>query len=379
MAQQQRLLRLLIHGLLALSSFLLLSGWIRSGVPWSETLGVRAKVQAFAETKDEYDAIYIGSSRVFRAFRPDVIDPVISQRGKPFRSYNLGIPGMWSFESDRLLDEIIAMRPARLNWVLVETPIWKADLFSPLRKITERSVRWHTPALTAHAMRSIALEDHPFEEKLRVGWRHLTQMAMRSGNHSLGPSWWRSKFGLETPGFEVSVRDYRESRGYSALESFDVPGTGERRRFFLRDQAAYLEAVQVLSDAQERGGETGGDGPGISMPGQTEAAGNSLAFENYNVAALRRQRARLSARNLNLAYIVLPELTPGRLFVDLHRRGELPLLFDYKQPSRYPDFYTIEGHFDFWHMSEAGAQRFSRLFARDFLAVISAGAGGSES
>ena len=111
--------------LLTLSSFLLVSSWIRSGVPWTQALDVRAKLQAFAESKDEYDAVYVGASDVFRAFRPEVIDPdrlpergVCRDAGSAFRSYNLGIPGMWSFEADHLLDEIIAMEPARLSWVL---------------------------------------------------------------------------------------------------------------------------------------------------------------------------------------------------------------------------------------------------------------------
>ena len=105
MAQSQHLPRLLLHGLLAVSSFASASSWIRSGVPWPEALDVRAKLQAFSEGKDEYDAIYVGTSSTYRAIRPNLIDPIISRRGKPFRSYNLGMPGMWSFEADQLLDE----------------------------------------------------------------------------------------------------------------------------------------------------------------------------------------------------------------------------------------------------------------------------------
>lgn len=374
--ERHRLLRPLTYGLLGLASFFLVSSWIRSGVAWTEALDVRAKIRAFSETKDEYDAIYIGSSRVFRGVRPDVIDPIISRREKEFRSYNLGVPGMWSFEADALLDEILAMEPAKLRWVFVESPFWKADLFSPLRGITERSVRWHSPASTAHTLVSVWLENHALEAKLRVSWRHFSQMAMRSGNYSQGPSWWRANVLPETSDFEANVRDFRESRGYRSLESKGIPGAKERKRAFLSGQKVFSKAVQVLSDAQKPGGDPNALGPAISMRGQTEPTGNSVAFEDYNVTALRRQRARLDARRLNVAYVVMPELTPGRLFVDLQRRGELSLLFDYKQPSRYPDFYTQEGRFDFWHMSESGAERFSRRFAQDFLTIMAAAAGG---
>ena len=49
------------------------------------------------------------------------------------------------------------------------------------------------------------------------------------------------------------------------------------------------------------------------------------------------------------------------------------MLFDYKQPARYPDFYTVNAHFDFWHLSRTGALKFGRRFAGDFLALTNAG------
>lgn len=367
----QSLPRVMIHALLTLSSFLLVSSWIQRGVPWPEALDVRAKLQAFAETKDEYDAIYVGSSRIFRGIRPEIIDPLVSARGETFKSYNLGLPGMWSFEADHLLDEMLALEPAKLEWVVIEAPLWKADLFSSIRNVNERSVRWHTAASTAQALRSIWLEDHTFAEKLRVSWQHFSQLARRSGNYALGPSWWQAHVAPQRPEFEASVREYRESRGYRALESFELPGARARRRSFLRKRADYLDAVGALSRVVERGGQPDQrTGSVISLPGVTEAAGNSLEFEHFNLAALQSQQARLAARNLKVVYTVPPQLTPGRLFVDLHRRGELSAIFDYAQPTRYPELFTLESHFDFWHLSQPGALRYSELIAGDLLASI---------
>ena len=115
MTERPSLLRHIACGLLTLSSFLLVTTWVRSGVPWPEALEVRAKIRAFEQTKDEYDAVYIGASDVFRAFRPNLIDPIVARESagrEEFKSYTLGIPGMWSFEADQLLGRPLAPHAA---------------------------------------------------------------------------------------------------------------------------------------------------------------------------------------------------------------------------------------------------------------------------
>ena len=60
------------------NAFLALAAGVRTQVPWVATSGLRAKVDGFAAHRDEYDAVYLGSSHVFHSFRPDVIDPLVS-------------------------------------------------------------------------------------------------------------------------------------------------------------------------------------------------------------------------------------------------------------------------------------------------------------
>lgn len=91
---RRRLVPLFAHGLLAIASFVIVAGAIRSAMPWPDDYGMRAKLEAFEATKDEYDAIFLGSSDVFRSFNPSVIDEIISQNHSEFRSFNLGIPAI---------------------------------------------------------------------------------------------------------------------------------------------------------------------------------------------------------------------------------------------------------------------------------------------
>jgi hypothetical protein len=95
---------------LALVGFLCVSSGVRAWLlppPSSE----RAALDFFLETRDDYDAVYIGSSRFERGIRPEVIDPLMSTPERPFRSFNLAMPAMRSFEINYLMEYVLALGP----------------------------------------------------------------------------------------------------------------------------------------------------------------------------------------------------------------------------------------------------------------------------
>ena len=73
---------------------------------------VSEKLAYFARHKDEYDAVFVGSSRVYRQIAPGVFDrQVAASTGRAMRSFNLGAPSMFLPESLYVIDRILAQRP----------------------------------------------------------------------------------------------------------------------------------------------------------------------------------------------------------------------------------------------------------------------------
>src|SRR5262245_19965519 len=85
---------------IAVVSFGIVAIGLRQLVPWPEEYGLRAKYDWYRDHKDEFDGVFIGSSRVFRGFDPLVVDGELATRGVPARTFNLGVGGMVTFEMD---------------------------------------------------------------------------------------------------------------------------------------------------------------------------------------------------------------------------------------------------------------------------------------
>ena len=73
------------------------------------------KLAHFAAHKDEYDTLFIGSSRTFRQILPSLFDPLMAAGGQPARSFNFGLDGMFSPEDAYVAEKIFALHPSRLD------------------------------------------------------------------------------------------------------------------------------------------------------------------------------------------------------------------------------------------------------------------------
>ena len=55
--------------------------------------------------------------------------------------------------------------------------------------------------------------------------------------------------------------------------------------------------------------------------------------------------------------------------VRAHARGRVPRLLRFDQVAEHPEFFDLEHRWDYAHLSQAGAERFTRLLAAEFSAL----------
>ena len=112
-------------------------------LPLPDVGEVSEKLAYFARHKNEFDAVFVGSSRVYRQISPGVFDAqVTAATGRPMRSFNLGAPSMFLPESLFVIDRILAQRPARLRWMFIELDDPKPRL-EEHAGLVRREVYWH--------------------------------------------------------------------------------------------------------------------------------------------------------------------------------------------------------------------------------------------
>ena len=95
----------LINSTICVVAFLVTCIVLRAVLPFPEIDGgVSQKFRFFAAHKDEFDTLFIGSSRIYFQISPAVFDRVTRESGMPTHSFNFGIGGMYLPETGYLLN-----------------------------------------------------------------------------------------------------------------------------------------------------------------------------------------------------------------------------------------------------------------------------------
>ena len=110
--------------------------------PFAAVGTVREKFAYFAAHKDDYSALFLGSSRVYRGILPSLFDELTASQGAPTRSFNFGIDGMFPPEDAAVFEQIVALRPKNLRWVFIESSMFLLD-FEGRDPESIRAVYWH--------------------------------------------------------------------------------------------------------------------------------------------------------------------------------------------------------------------------------------------
>ncbi len=299
---------------------------------------LRPQLEAVLADLDGYDAVVIGSSRIQRGVQPEVLDARLSAPGRPFRSFNLGVAGMKSFEADRVVSEVLAAGSSRLRLLLIEAPEWQADA-KPLHMFTARFTDWHDPRRTWLVLRSIWRSEGSLLRKLELSWLHVRLFFTRLSNYGS-----HERFGSDS-GWSGRVERMADVQGYRPLE-ISRGNAARRRAAFVADPSPYQAVVRQLRH-RARGG----------------ALSDSSRTRRYDRESLRQQVERIEEAGLTPVYLVPPLTAPTADFAALAEEGLIPHLIDLRDPLEYPELFQVESRFDKEHMSIRGAREMSQAIA----------------
>ncbi|MEP6686680.1 MAG: hypothetical protein ABJB22_07880 [Verrucomicrobiota bacterium] len=163
-----------INPAVAVGAFLTTCGLFHHLLPPQEIEVVTPKLQFFQSHQDEFDTLFVGSSRFYHQISPAIFDDVTRKRGVPTHSFNFGIDGMHLPESFYVLDLILARKPKRLKWVFIEFDALQVTPWPEYRG-TQRLLYWHDWTRTALVVRkllSLDVWENPKHELQRAwGYR----------------------------------------------------------------------------------------------------------------------------------------------------------------------------------------------------------------
>ena len=325
------------YGAIALVAFLTASFVVHSLLPPIVPKGIAAKLEFFAQHKDEFDTLIVGTSRLYYSVSPGLFDQTTRENGLSTRTFNFGIDGMHPPENFYVLEQILKTKPRNLKWVVLEM----ADIQTKGDNIlgTQRLVYWH---------------DWP-----------RTALTLKKALNPRGDADWL----IKTSRLWLARRDL-----FSNLVLFgrQFSNVGRAADFFPSEKRERLrDAVVELGPYRD-----GYRHPGDAMSPERAALFHARLAQESSAARQRfldpatEQGYRNAGSQIREAgaapfFVVAPILLQSAArFRNSPPPG--PLIY-FNDSKKYPALYDTRVRIDDAHLTYEGAREFTRLLAQEFV------------
>jgi hypothetical protein len=326
---------------IALAAFTATSAVLHAVLPPIIPKGVAAKLEFFAQHKDDFDTLLVGTSSIYYSVSPEIFDRTTSQNGLPTRTFNFGVDAMHPPENFYVLDQILKMNPANLKWVFLET----ADIQTKLHQVlgTERAVSWHDWPRTKLALRKALNPRGNAKWYIRISrlWvarrdltAHLKLFAQRFANVGRGME-------ILSPG----ARD-RSSEAEAELG----PGRDGYRL------AGHAMSAEQAASFQQR-------------LAQEIAQARPKPLDAYADEAYRDYAQRIRAIGAAPLFVVPPLIFQSPVSFREPPASPGPLLA-FNNAVSYPLLFDPKFRIDDAHLTREGAEEFTRLLANEFVRTV---------
>jgi hypothetical protein len=345
----------LINSTICVVVFLLTCIALRAVLPFPEIDGgVSQKFRFFAAHKDEFDTLFIGSSRIYFQISPAIFDRVTRDNGMPTHSFNFGIGGMYLPETGYLLEQILKLKPRNLRWVFVEYDELQTK-WSPENQTSRRALYW-------------------------ADWKRVSLLLRKLTDTGTGPPRLPSLTKIR----DIVLRQKTEKNTRGLLTFYATQ--------FEKNSTNFARAGDILDyflgrDTNERLASylgSASDGyiskPNRMSPSQAEAYERALAvamaqigtrpLSSYTIEAYRQ--CAQEVRNIGATPVFL--ITPSTTQIDTttENTGLPGVVMAFNNPGTYPDLYRSDVRRDGQHLTKSGAEEFTRIVAAHFVELARA-------
>jgi len=338
------------------AAFLVTCVGLRVVLPFPEIDGgVAQKFRFFAAHKDEFDTLFIGSSRVYFQISPAIFDRVTRKSGMPTHSFNFGVGGMYLPETAYLLEQILNLKPRNLRWVFIEYDEMQTK-WSPENQTSRRALYWADWKRVSLLLRK--LTDAGTASLWRPNPTKLRDIVLREKDEK------NTRSLLTFYGGQFEKNYTNVARATDLLQYFLGRDTKERRRSYLG----------VASDGYVIR-------PGQMSPSQAEVYERALAaamaqpgtrpLSAYAVEAYRQCATEVRSIGATPIFLITPN-TP-QINVATENTGLPGVLMAFNNPRAYPSLYRSSAHRDGQHLTKSGAEEFTRIVAANFVELARAG------
>ena len=344
MPNSRRLRRPLAMVFVFLAALFFAASFFRGLLPRMQVVGVSTKIAFLQNRGDQYDVLFVGTSRIHHQIIPALFDHVMSDAGMPTHSFNLGIDGLRTPEDNFVLENSLAGRSRPLRWIVLECK----DINLRMQDIdqgTTRSVYWHDSRRMWMLAQRWVWGGFGGQLTLQQHVRQIRDDAEVLGKHC-----------------ELYLQNELSVGALSGL-----PSTLTQKR----EPPKIEKAESVLLDGYlSEGNPTVVSTEAISYVEKLKKLRTKPATPDYGDRAsqmlLRRERDLAAKYGAELVLIIPPTLKESKFTPDPTLRPTLKLL-DFDRPDQFPELFALRNRRDETHLNERGAEILTNLLAQQLI------------
>lgn len=312
---------------------------IQCSLPFPNIAPLGAKHRYFTAHREDFDTLFIGSSRVYHQIIPSQFDAAVREEsGFPMHSFNFAADALWPPESYFLLRNILSLHPRRLRWVVIEVMDVNPAIEARNRG-SRRSEYWHDIPHTLMALGT--LSQLPSAERLPMAFLHLKLLLAHTTSSGAGAEALALATKARWPE-QAAPPETVADGGYKAQDEGFIAGAAWQTVLcYLMKYAHDLESLRAA--------------PGVEVNGD---------FATH----LRRIEEVVKSAGATPLFLVTPAVDLGGKY---DRLPDGMTVFSYADPNLYPVLYDPALHRDRWHLNEKGAVVFTAAVARSFSQYLS--------
>jgi hypothetical protein len=338
-----------LRGCLSIACFFIaLSGValaLRRADPFSDVPIVREKWEYYRAHKDEFDTLFIGTSRTFRGVVPPVFDQLTAAGGLPTKSYNFGVDGMFPPEDGYVAEHILRDPPRNLRWVFLEMGVFLSG-FEGRPPNSNRTIYWHDWVRT-----SLCIRETLWPKRQKVKWRR-----------------WFKPDGKKPSPAETA---------FTHLQVFLMQASNIGRGAGEWERLVFHQPIAAMNIGETPDGFLPTSGDGV-MRGETLARyqkeyaerqatpARVVPLRSYPQESLDRVLRLVRKAGAQAIFLVAP--TTGELSGHPAEGSGLATI-DFREMDRYRELYVPEVRTDTAHLNAKGAELYSRRLAERFIEV----------
>ncbi len=346
----------LTNSAIGVIAFLITCVGLRVVLPFPEIDGgVSQKFRFFAAHKDEFDTLFIGSSRIYFQISPAIFDRVTRESGMLTHSFNFGVGGMYLPETSYLLEQILNLKPRNLRWVFIEYDELQTK-WSSENQTSRRALYWADWKRVSLLMRK--LTDAGTDPLWLPSPAKLRDIVLRQEDEKNT----RSLLTFYASQFEKNYTNVARATDVLAY-FFGRDPKGRRARYLGAASDGYVTRPNRMSPDQVAAYERGL----AAAMAQTDTSPLSpYAVEAYRQCA--QEVRKIGARPI---FLITPNTT--QINVATESTGLTGVMMAFNNPRTYPSLYRSSVRRDGQHLTKSGAEEFTRIVAANFVELARAG------